>query len=285
MEEYYVSDVIVEKGGFNQPVIRNSKKVRINNPEYDRPTNLFFGITSVLSIISIFSLNIDWLKLAERMVDLGDVFLQLSKFNFLNFHLVAIAFVESITVTILATLYSLIGGLLMAAFMAKNITPSKKLSSILYAYNSFIRAVPTPVWVLLVIACLGFGPAPGIIGLSFHATAFFARAFAQSFEEVPTSTIEALQATGASRIHIFFSAVLPASFTALVAWGAMRFEINFSESAILGMVGGGGIGYSIAASMTGYNFGRAGISILMVFFFAFSLELIFTAIKRKMKVL
>ncbi len=172
----------------------------------------------------------------------------------------------------------------MGAFMARNITPSRKLAAALSAYNSFIRAVPTPVWVLLALACIGFGPAPGIIGLSFHAAAFFARAFAQSFEEVPQDIIEALQATGAGRIQIFFSAVLPASITALIAWGAMRFEINFAESAILGMVGGGGIGYSIAASMTGYHFGRAGLAILMVFVFAYSLELTFTAIKRRMKI-
>ena len=46
------------------------------------------------------------------------------------------------------------------------------------------------------------------------------------------------------------------------------FEINFAESTILGMVGAGGIGYSISASMSGYNLGRAGISIIMVFAFA-----------------
>lgn len=284
MKDYYMSDVLVEKGGLRRPTANNANKIKIRNPEFDRPVNIFLSVTTILSIISIFSLKIDWLKLLSRFGDLGNVFLDLSKFNFQNFDLVAVAFLESVTVTILATLYSIGGGLLMAAFMAKNITPSKTLSGILYAYNSFLRAVPTPVWALLAIACLGFGPAPGIIGLSFHATAFFARAFAQAFEEVPVETIEALQATGASRVHIFFSAVLPASVTALVAWAAMRFEINFSESTILGMVGGGGIGFSIASSMSGYKFGRAGISILMVFLFAFTLELAFTAIKRRMKV-
>lgn len=284
MKDYYMSDVLVEKEGLRRPTANRAKKIKIRNPEFDRPLNIFLFITVVLSVTSILSLNIDWMKLFGRFGELGNVFLELSKFDFHNFSLVAIAFIESVTVTILATLYSIAGGLLMAAYMAKNITPSKKLSGVLYAFNSFIRAVPTPVWALLVIACLGFGPAPGIIGLSFHATAFFARAFAQAFEEVPVETIEALKATGASRVHIFFSAVLPASVTALVAWGAMRFEINFSESTILGMVGGGGIGYSIASSISGYKFGRAGISILMVFLFAFSLELAFTAIKRRMKV-
>ena len=79
-----------------------------------------------------------------------------------------------------------------------------------------------------------------------HATAFFARAFTQSFEDVPEEVIEALEATGASKLHIFLSAILPAAASQIMAWTGLRFEINFSESAILGMIGAGGIGFAIA---------------------------------------
>ncbi|WP_211237018.1 PhnE/PtxC family ABC transporter permease [Aneurinibacillus terranovensis] len=284
MDDLYVTKMQADKGEFLRQKLNKSGKIRINNPEYNRPVKVFLGIVIVLSILSLVSLDINWVTLASRLGNLVGVFADLAKFNFSNIGTVFIAFAESVAVTILATLYSLIMGLVMGAFMAKNITPSNKLAVALSALHSFVRAVPTPVWVLLFLACLGFGPAPGIVGLSLHATAFFARAFTQAFEEVSTDTIEALRATGATRIQIFFSAILPASLTALIAWGAMRFEINFSESSILGMVGGGGIGYSIAASMTGYNLGRAGVSILMVFLFAYSLELIFTAMKRRMKI-
>ena len=78
------------------------------------------------------------------------------------------------------------------------------------------------------MVCLGMGPAAGIAGLCVHTTAFFTRAFAQSFESIPQETIEALEATGVGRIGVFFNAVLPAALSQLVAWIAMRFEINFS---------------------------------------------------------
>lgn len=284
MKDYYFSDVLAEKRRGGEIKVGFKNRIRIKNSAYDRPIKVFFITALLLSLISIFSLDIEWAIIIERFSDLGDVFIQLSKFNFANFNFVTLAFLESVNVTVLATIYSVIFGLVMAAFISKNIAPNQKLSVFLSALNSFIRAVPTPVWVLIFIACLGFGPAPGIVGLSLHATAFFARAFAQSFEEVPVETIEALRSTGAGRVHIFFGALLPASLTSLVAWIAMRFEINFSESAILGMVGGGGIGYSIASSISGYNFGRAGVSILMVLLFAFILEITFASIKRKLKV-
>ena len=49
---------------------------------------------------------------------------------------------------------------------------------------------------LLVLVCVGFGPAAGIVGISIYSISFFARAFAQCFEEVPEDTIEALRAMG-----------------------------------------------------------------------------------------
>src|ERR1700730_3056984 len=160
-----------------------SGKIRINNPANDRSIHVFLWIAAILSIVSIISINIDWIKLASRVGKLATVFTDLSKLNFANINLVLLGFADSVAITILATVYSLILGLVMAAFIARNITPSKKLSAILSAFFSFLRAVPTPVWVLLALVCLGFGPAPGVVGLSVHATSFFARAFAQSFEE------------------------------------------------------------------------------------------------------
>lgn len=284
MEKYYVSDVLTESGRIYRPKVNANKRIRINNPEYDRPVKLFMVIFSVISIAALWRLEIEWVKLFSRAGELAAVFADLIKLNFSNFGFIGTSFLESVTVTVLATIYSLTAGIAMGALMAANITPSKKLAKALSAFNSLIRAIPTAVWVLIMLACLGFGPAPGVVGLSFHAAAFFARAFSQAFEEVPQATIEALLAAGANRIQIFFSAILPASFTNLIAWGAMRFEINFSESAILGMVGGGGIGYCVMANIHGYDYGAAGVAILMMFVFSFTLELIFTAIKHKLKV-
>lgn len=60
----------------------------------------------------------------------------------------------------------------------------------------------------------------------------------------------------------------------------MRFEINFAECAILGMVGAGGIGFMISNSIQSYDYGTAGVAIVMVFLFAYCIERTFVAIKR-----
>ena len=61
----------------------------------------------------------------------------------------------------------------------------------------------------------------------------------------------------------------------------MRLETNFSECAILGMVGAGGIGYVISRNLQNYNYGSAGIAILLVFIVAYVIERLFVHIKKK----
>ena len=149
------------------------------------------------------------------------------------------------------------------------------------SFFTFLRAVPTPVWVLLMLVCLGMGPEAGVAGLCVHTTAFFTKSFAQSFESISDETIEALEVTGAGRLSIFFNAVLPAALSQIVAWAGMRLETNFSECAILGMVGAGGVGYVISNSLQGYDYGTAGVAILLVFLVAYFIERIFVRIKKK----
>ena len=190
------------------------------------------------------------------------------------------AFYETISVAVLSTFIGIILGMFFGIFAADNILRIRFLPTFVKAFFSFIRAIPTIVWVLLMLVCLGFGPAAGIVGLSIHTTAFFTRSFAQSFEDVPDEVLEALEATGARKMQIFFQAILHSSLSQIIAWIGMRFEINFAECAILGMVGAGGIGFMISNSIQGYDYGTAGVAIVMVFLFAYCIERTFVAIKR-----
>lgn len=275
--------------GVQMPVWRTGRrrpapeKIAVADWKRDLPLYIFLAAAAILTIASFALLNMDWVKVASRIPKFADVVYQMLHFSTERFSITLTTLMETITVTILATIYGMAAGLAAGALGARNITPWKPLSVILQSFFALLRSVPTVVWVLLVLACLGFGPAAGIVGLSFHVVAFFGKVFAQAFEEVPEETIEALRATGANRIQVFFGAVLPSSFTALIAWTALRFEINFSEASILGMVGAGGVGYTIMAAMNSYKLGRAGLAVLLIFLFAYMVEALSTAIKQKVK--
>jgi phosphonate transport system permease protein len=259
-------------------------KIPVANIKRDLPVHIFLISLAVLTVVSLALLDADWHKLIQRFPRLGKVFFDMAHFSTERFSLTLLTFTETVTVAALALIYSLVLGLTLGALAAENISPWKPLSPIIKSFLAFIRAVPTPVWVLLVLASMGFGMASGITGLGFHATAFFGMVFAQLFEEVPDEAIEAVRAAGANRVQVFFGAVLPSSLSGIIAWTALRFETNYQEAAILGMVGAGGIGYTIMAAMNSYKLGRAGLAVLIVFVFALGIELLSTAIKQRVKI-
>jgi phosphonate transport system permease protein len=235
----------------------------------------------ILSIASFLYLDIDWWKMLSRTPDIGLIFWKLAHFQFGKMDLVWSSMLETFCIAVLSLLYSILLGILFGMLAAKNVFRIPFLSILVQSFFTFLRAVPTPVWVLLMMVCIGMGPEAGVAGLCVHTTAFFTKSFSQSFENIPDETVEALEVTGASRLQIFTNAIFPAAFSQIVAWTGMRLETNFSECAILGMVGAGGVGYVISNSLQGYDYGTAGVAIFLVFVTAFGIERMFVRIKRK----
>lgn len=263
-------------------LLRDRKgRIRTKDPAQSRTIKYFLIVLVALGVASMFLMNLDWKQLWEGIGQIPEAVSKLAKIDFSKLDITFTSLLESIGVTILATVYSLIMGMFLSVFLAKNLTPFKWISTVLSAVLTFLRAIPSIIWVLLVLVCVGFGPSAGIIGICIFSTSFFARSFAQCFEEVPEETLEALRAMGAGRIKIFFGAVLPSAFTGILAWTSISFENNFGSSAVLGTVGAGGIGYVVSNCMTRYAYGQAVVAILMILVFTYIMELCFTAVKER----
>ena len=266
--------------GLGRAGARRDGRIPLRAPGQGRAVRLFFGACALLSAASLLYLWVDWPKLLSRAPNIGRSFVKLFTFDFTGFSATLSAFGESVSMTVLATIYSALLGILFGALMCRSLVKNRIAIGALSAVFTFVRAVPSVVWVLLVLVCLGFGPATGIVGLSVHSIAFFAKAYAQSFDDVGGDVVEALTAAGANRLQIFFRGILPAALSSIVAWFSLRVETNFSESTVLGMVGAGGIGFVISSNIQNYRYGRAGVAIVLVFLFAYLVETGFSKMKR-----
>lgn len=256
------------------------KKISIQCREKNNFISYFIMGAFFCTVISLVYLNIDWIKLISRIPEIGGIFWKLMHFDFTHADLIFSAMLETISIAVLSLLYSLVLGIFFGMLGAKNIMKIPGLAPVIQSVFTFLRAVPTPVWVLLMLVCLGMGPAAGVAGLCVHTTAFFTKSFSQSFESIPEETLEALETTGAGKISVFVNAVLPAALSQIVAWVGMRLEVNFSECAILGMVGAGGVGFVISRYLQNYDYGTAGLAIFLVFVVAYMIERIFVYIKK-----
>lgn len=260
---------------------QKQREIPVASKEKNHFISVFLFVAAAMTGISLLYLKIDWIKLCSRIPDIGEVFWELAHFSFAKMDLIASSLLETISIAVLSLIYSLLLGIVFGMLASRNIVKAKGVAVFTQAFFTFLRAVPTPVWVLLMMVCLGMGPEAGVAGLCVHTTAFFTKSFSQSFEDIPKETLDALEVTGTSKLSVFVNAVLPASFSQIVAWIGMRLETNFSECAVLGMVGAGGVGFVISRSLQNYEYGTAGVAIVLVFVMAYIIERMFVFIKKK----
>jgi phosphonate transport system permease protein len=118
------------------------------------------------------------------------------------------------------------------------------------AVLNLLRTVPHIVWALIFVFAVGLGPFPGVLALGVHTGGVLGKLFAEVVEDIETQPLEALQATGAGRFHIFFYGVLPRVLPQFLAYSLYRWEVNIREAIILGYVGAGGLGQQIQIAIS-----------------------------------
>ncbi|PIC88515.1 phosphonate ABC transporter permease [Sporosarcina sp. P21c] len=185
----------------------------------------------------------------------------------------------------LAFLSTILGAILsffLALTAATNLT-NEWITKIVRVFLAFIRAVPTVLWVLIFAIAAGLGSEAAVLGMLFHSIAYLVKAYSEAFEEVDKGIIEALRATGAGWWHIVVHAILPSTFTYLMSWTFLRFEINFAVAVAMGAAAGaGGIGFELfMASSFYFDLREVGMITYMILVLAIVLEIISTLLKNR----
>lgn len=161
--------------------------------------------------------------------------------------------------TYLSAFLSLFFGLLMSEQMNK-IT---WLRGTVRFIMSFLRNVPVLVWASLFVYIFGIGNMVGLIALVFATLGFLSRSYAESINQIAGAKLESLRASGAGYMQIFFHGLLPEFVPSWLNWTLFSFEINIRASAILGMVGAGGIGIMIQTNLRLFKYQEA-LSLILI---------------------
>jgi phosphonate transport system permease protein len=127
------------------------------------------------------------------------------------------------------------------------------------------RSVNTVVWGLLFVAIFGPGPIAGIWAIAFRSIGFMGKLVAEAIEEIDEGAVEAIEATGASRLQVLWLGILPQVLPVIYGTAVYRWDINIRESTVLGFVGAGGIGILLYASINQFLWQEVAVTLLIVF--------------------
>jgi len=145
---------------------------------------------------------------------------------------------------------------------------------------NLLRAIPDLVWVLVCIVAVGIGPFAGTLAIGLHTGGVLGKLYAETLEEVPVRPVEALRALGAGRLQLLAWALWPQAKPMLASYTVLRWETNLRVSAILGLVGGGGLGQAIYNNVQLGFYSRLGTLLLLVYLLVMASDRIGDALSR-----
>ena len=231
--------------------------------------NSYVSTVTCLAIITylffaIGSLDVNWLRVFQglsRAAALWSGFLHpdfTSRWDDIRNGLL-----ESLTMTFTASIVGLVFAIPFSIGAARNIVPMP-----IYVFCRGVIAISRSLQEIIValffVVLLGFGPLAGFLTLVFSTIGFIAKLLAEDIEDTSPRQLEALRATGAGFYQIVVFAILPQIMPRLTGLFMYRIDINFRDSAVIGIVGAGGIGATLNTAMERYEFGSAAAILLII---------------------
>jgi len=191
------------------------------------------------------------------------------------------ALIETLHIATLGTILSVFMAVPVGLLAANNLTPSKTINMLARLILVSSRSVNSLVWALLFIAIFGPGALAGTLAIAFRSIGFVGKLVGEAIEEAQRGPIEAVTATGASKASVLWYAYWPQIRPAFWSIVLLRWDINVRESAVLGLVGAGGIGMALDTALNLFQWDRVALVLAAIFVVVVLAEIIITQARKR----
>jgi phosphonate transport system permease protein len=180
----------------------------------------------------------------------GDIFSRMVPPRWSYMEVIWLPLWDTINIATLGTALAIVLAVPVAFLAARNTTPSATFVrpiALLIIVSS--RSINSLIWALLLVSIIGPGIFAGIIAIGLRSIGFIAKLLYEAIEEIDESQVEAVTATGAAGPQVLAYGIVPQVLPAFAGISVFRWDINIRESTVLGLVGAGGIGLQLQASL------------------------------------
>ncbi len=189
--------------------------------------------------------------------------------------------IDTIAIGFAATGIALLFAIPFSFLAASNTAPGRFVYLISRLFMLLVRCVPELVVAVIFVAAIGPGPKTGTLALAIGMFGFITKLFADSIEEARQGIRDGVNSTGANRLQESVTGVLPQVAPSMVSHSLYLLDVAIRSSTILGIVGGGGIGFLLMSAAKRLYFETLGGIIFCIFVVVFLVEIIATWIRRK----
>jgi phosphonate transport system permease protein len=199
----------------------------------------------------------------------------------------ASAMVATVFMALMGTLFAVVVSLPLSFFGARNLMRASPVTLAIYgatrAVMNFLRSVEVMIVALLMVVVVGTGPFAGVLALAIHGVGALGKLYSEAIEAIDPGPIEAVTATGATALQVVMFAVVPQVAPQLVAFTVYRWDINVRMATVIGLVGGGGIGFLLQDAINLGRWPQAGTAIWLIALAVSAMDAASAALREKLR--
>ncbi len=171
---------------------------------------------------------------------------------------------DTINIATTGTMIALVLAVPVAFLAASNTTPHKSVRAVALFIIVSSRSINSLIWALMLVAIIGPGTLAGIIAIALRSIGFCAKLLYEAIEEIDVKQVEAVEATGATGAQKLAYGIAPQIMPTFAGISVFRWDINIRESTVLGLVGAGGIGLQLDASISTLAWTQVSLILLVI---------------------
>jgi phosphonate transport system permease protein len=189
--------------------------------------------------------------------------------------------IETIQIAAWGTLLAVLASAPFALLAAHNTTPHYIFYFVTRVFLNLLRSINELIYALILVSAVGLGPFPGVLAIALHATGMLAKFVAEEIEHVDRGPVEAMQAAGAGRTQIIMFAILPQILPAVFGYILYRLDVSIRSATVLGLVGAGGLGFSLIKTMKLFKYHETAACILVIILLIWAADWISAHLRKK----
>jgi len=190
---------------------------------------------------------------------------------------------DTLAMSVAGTALSILLSLPLAFLAAGNASPGGAIYLVARIVLNLLRSVPELIMGIIFVAAVGFGALPGVLALGLHSAGMVGKFFAEAIEHVDPQPVEAAAAAGATRLQIIQHAILPQVLPQFADVAVYRWEYNFRASTVMGMVGAGGIGFELMASLRLMSYAEVSAILIAILIMVSGVDALGALVRRSLK--
>ncbi len=193
--------------------------------------------------------------------------------------------IETFFMALMATLFAAPVAAALSFLAARNLTRGwigRPVYLLVRLAGSVTRSVDAVLWAIIFGVWVGMGSFAGSLALWIHSVVDLLKLYADQLESIDPGPVEAVTATGASRLEVIRYAVIPQIVNPYLSFTLYRWDINVRMATVVGLVGGGGIGFRLGGALTDFNFSTASMYMILVIVLVWAIDYLSARLRAKL---